>query len=253
MSRDAETTGRGIDGRMSLIEHLEELRRRLFYTVGLLLVCTVCLFSLAPQLFDYLRLPLQDIADQELIELQLLSPLEMFVTYLKLAVFSALFISAPWILAQIWLFVSPGLYKHEKRWIIPFVVLGSIFFVSGGAFAYFVVMPMGFEYLVKLTPDVVTNAWSVEKYFSIVLRLILAFAVVFEVPLLMWILSAAGIVAPSTYSRYRKYSIVVAVIVGAFLTPPDPFTQLMMAVPLVVFYELGIIGAKMLYRKPDQT
>jgi sec-independent protein translocase protein TatC len=148
------------------------------------------------------------------------------------------------------LFVSPGLYKHEKRWIIPFVVLGTLFFAGGAAFAFFVVMPMGFGYLVELTPEAVTNAWSVERYFSIVLRLLLAFAVVFEVPLLMWILGAAGIVRPKTFSRFRKYSVVIAVVVGAFLTPPDPFTQLMMAVPLVLFFEIGLIGARLLYREP---
>lgn len=249
----AEASPPKTESRMSLIEHLDELRKRLLYTVVILLLATLCLFSLAPQLFEFLRLPLQKAAEQDLITLQLLSPLEMFITYLKLAVVAGIFVTSPWILVQLWLFISPGLYKQEKRWILPFVFLGSCFFVAGGAFAYFLVMPMGFEYLVKLTPEVVVNAWSVEKYFSIVLRLILAFAVVFEVPLLMWILAAAGIIGPDTMARYRKYSIVVAVIVGAFLTPPDPFTQLMMAVPLVLFFELGILGARLLYRKRDQT
>jgi sec-independent protein translocase protein TatC len=131
------------------------------------------------------------------------------------------------------------------------VVLGSLFFGGGAAFAFFVVLPMGFGYLVELTPEVVTNAWSVERYFSIVLRMLLAFAVVFEVPLLMWILGAARIVSPKTFARFRKYAIVLAAVIGAFLTPPDPFTQLAMAIPLVLFFEIGLIGARLLYREPE--
>jgi sec-independent protein translocase protein TatC len=234
---------------MTLFEHLDELRRRLIASIVMIALCTVVLFSLAPTLFDYLRLPLDKMAADRLIELQVLSPLEMFITYLKLAVLAALFVAAPWVLLQVWMFISPGLYKQEKRWIVPFVLFGTVFFVGGAAFAYFVVLPMGFEYLIKFTPETVTNAWSVEKYFSIIIRLLLAFGVVFEVPLLMWILAAAGIVSPRTFSRFRKYWIILAWVLGAFLTPADPFTQAMMAVPLMLFFEIGLLGARLLYQR----
>ncbi|OGQ90251.1 MAG: twin arginine-targeting protein translocase TatC [Deltaproteobacteria bacterium RIFOXYA12_FULL_58_15] len=236
-------------GRMSLFEHLDELRRRLIACVVVMGVCTIVLFSLAPNLFKYLRRPLDAIAANGLMQLQVLSPLEMFLTYLKLAVLGALFVSAPWILLQVWMFVSPGLYKNEKRWILPFVFLGTAFFIGGAAFGYFLVLPLGFDYLVSFTPAEVTNAWSVEKYFSIVTRLLLGFGVVFEVPLLMWILSAAGIVQPKSFSKFRKYWIVLAWIIGAILTPPDPFTQAMMAVPLMIFFEVGLLGGRLLYRR----
>jgi sec-independent protein translocase protein TatC len=239
-------------GRMTLFEHLDELRRRLIATVIVVLLCTVVLFSLAPALFDHLRRPLDDISADMLIQLQVLSPLEMFITYLKLAVLAAVFVASPWVLLQVWLFISPGLYKHEKRWVVPFVLLGSMFFVGGAAFAYFLVLPQGFEFLVSYTHDSVANAWSVERYFTIVIRLLLAFGIVFEVPLLMWILAAAGIVSPKTFSRFRKWWIVVAWVLGAFLTPADPFTQSMMAVPLMVFFEIGQLGARFLYRRRER-
>ncbi len=236
-------------GRMTLFEHLDELRKRLISTVIVVAVCAVVLFSLAPNLFDFLRVPLDEIASDRLIRLQVLSPLEMFITYLKLAVLAAVFVASPWVLLQVWLFISPGLYKHEKRWIVPFVLLGSIFFVGGAAFAYFLVLPQGFDFLVQYTHTAVENAWSVERYFTIVIRLLLAFGIVFEVPLLMWILAAAGIVAPATFSRFRKWWIVLAWVMGAFLTPADPFTQMMMAVPLMVFFEIGLLGARLLHRR----
>jgi len=240
-------------GRMTLFEHLDELRKRLIASVIVVLLCAVVLFSLAPTLFDYLQRPLDAIAADMLIRLQVLSPLEMFITYLKLAVLAAVFVASPWLLLQLWLFISPGLYKQEKRWIIPFVVLGSMFFVGGAAFAYFLVLPQGFEFLVQYTHTSVENAWSVERYFTIVIRMLLAFGIVFEVPLLMWILAAAGIVSPPTFSRFRKWWIVLAWVMGAFLTPADPFTQAMMAVPLMVFFEIGLIGARILYRRRERA
>jgi len=232
--------------RMGLFEHLDELRRRLIYVIAVLFVSVIACFSFAPQLFELLRQPLERIAGSHL---QLLGPLELFITYLKLALLSGLFITAPWTLVQVWLFVSPGLYRHEKRWILPFVLLGTVFFFGGGIFAFEVVLPMGFRYLVQMVPESIEANYSVSIYFSLVIRMILAFGVVFQLPLLMWILSAAGVIAPKSYVRFRKYWLIVAVVVAAILTPPDPFTQLMMAVPLVLFFELGIWGARLLYRK----
>jgi len=241
--QEGETTA-GL-GRMGFAEHLRELRKRLLYSVAAILIAAFGCFGFAPELFELLRQPLAAVPDQQMI---VIGPLEMFITYLKLSVLAGLFIAFPWVLLQIWWFIAPGLYQHEKRWVAPFVLLGTIFFVGGGAFAYLVVLPMGFEYLVAMVPESVATQFSVAIYFSLVVRLLLAFGVVFELPIIMCLLSAVGIFGPQAYASVRKYWVVVAVAVAAFLTPPDPFTQMMMAIPLVLFFELGILGSKLLYR-----
>ena len=239
----SETTAAGV-ARMSFVEHLRELRYRLMMVAAVIFIATFAAFAFAPQIFEWIRIPLAAIDSEKM---QVLSPLEMFITYLKLAVLAALFASSPWVLVQVWLFVAPGLYSHEKKWIVPFVFLGTIFFVGGAAFAFYVVMPFGFKYLVAMVPDTVEASYRVSEYISFVIRLLLAFGIVFELPLVMWILAAAGVVKPENFSKLRKYWFVIAVIIGAFLTPPDPMTQIMMAIPLVLFFELGILGARMLY------
>lgn len=238
---------------MSLIEHLGELRRRLISSLVAVGICTLVTVATAPYLFEFLRRPLERLGAESKITLQVLTPIELFLTYLKLSVLAGLFLAAPWVLLQIWFFVSPGLYRREKKWIIPFVVLGTLFFVGGGAFGFFVVLPIGFKYLVAFTPQDIANAWTVEGYFGIVIRLLLAFGVIFEVPLLMWILGATGVVAPATFSRFRKYWIVLAWVIAAILTPPDPVTQTIMAIPLMLFFEVGLIGARILYRRREQA
>lgn len=232
---------------MSFIEHLAELRRRLISSGIAVFAATLICFNFASFLFEWLRRPLNDIMGVSMV---VLSPLEMFVTYIKLSVVAGIFASAPWLLLQVWLFVSPGLYRKEKKWVIPFVVLGTLFFLGGGAFAYFIVMPVGFEALVKVVPETVDATYSVERYFSLVIRLLLAFGVVSELPLAMWIVAAAGIVGPRQFSRFRKYWVIVAFALGAFLTPPDPVTQVIMALLLILFFEVGMLGARLLYRKP---
>lgn len=232
--------------RMSLFDHLDELRRRLLYVLGVLVVATFACFSFAPQLFELLRAPIEEVSRARL---QVLGPLEMFITYLKLALVSGLFVTAPWTLLQVWLFVSPGLYRREKRWITPFIVLGTLFFFAGGLFAYELVLPIGFRYLAEMVPETIDASYSVSLYYSLVVRMILAFGVVFQLPLIMWVLAAAGVASPAAYARFRKYWVIVAFVVGGILTPPDPFTQIMMAVPLMIFFELGYWGARLIVRR----
>jgi sec-independent protein translocase protein TatC len=234
--------------RMSLVEHLTELRRRLIYVVIALLVATVVSFTFAPELFHFLRHPL-DVATsgQKLI---VLSPLEMVFTYMKLALLAAFFVTAPWILAQLWLFVAPGLYAHEKKWIAPFIIMGTLSFVGGGAFGFYVVIPNMFKYLTAMVPVGVENQYSVEVYFTIVFHLLLAFGFVFELPLVMWILAAAGLVKAQLFAKWRKYWLIAAFIIGGVITQdPSPVSQLLMAVPLILFWELGILGARIVQRK----
>lgn len=234
---------------MSFFEHLGELRRRLLYSLIAVLLVTIACWALRERLFELVRRPLQDVPDHEL---QVISVLEMFMTYLKLSVTAAIFIASPWVLLQAWLFVAPGLYKHERRWGAAFVVLGALFFIGGGLFGYFLVLPLTFDYLIGMTHADIENQFSVALYFSIVLRLLLAFGLVFETPLVMWVLAAAGIVRAQSFARFRKYWIILSVALGAMLTDPNPITQLLMAGPLIVFFELGILGARLLGRRRAQ-
>lgn len=229
---------------MHFLDHLGELRKRLIYSCIMLVATTLIAFHYAPELFEYLRMPLAQVPSGKMI---VLGPLEMFITYIKLAVMAGLMVSAPFLLFQLWQFVSPGLYPQERRMVVPFVVVGTVSFVGGAAFCFYLVLPASFRYLIDMVPLSVEAHYSVSLYFSLVIQLMLAFGVVFELPLVMTLLGASGLVDAPAYRRFRRYWVVLAFIVGGVLTPtPDPMTQMMMALPLIVFFELGIIGADMM-------
>ena len=235
---------------MSFFDHLGELRRRLIYsTIAIALASAIC-YNYAHQIFELARWPLLGLH----VQLTVFGPLDMFVTYIKLSLLCGLLIAAPVVLWQVWQFIAPGLYAHEKRWVVPFVVAGSMCFLGGAAFCFFVVLPGSFKYLVEMTPPEVLQNYSVELYFSLITQLMLAFGVVFELPLIMIILAAAGIVTSEAMARFRRYWIVIAAIIGAVLTPtPDPLTMMMMAVPLWVFFEIGIWGARLCERRRPRS
>lgn len=236
------------ESRMSLVEHLTELRKRLLYILLVLIVATFAAFSYAPELFQFFRIPLDMATEGQ--KLVVLSPLEMVFTYMKLAILAAVFVTAPWMLAQLWLFIAPGLYAHEKRWIVPFIIMGTLSFIGGGAFGFYIVIPNMFKYLTAMVPVGVENTYSVETYFTLVFHMLLAFGFVFELPLVMWILAAAGLVQPASYAKWRKYWLVASFIIGGVVTAdPSPVSMCLMAVPLVLFWELGILGARIVARK----
>lgn len=237
-------------GTMPFLAHLGELRRRLIYVIIALTVTGLVCFSFAPTLFDWLRQPLASIPNNKMI---VLGPLEMFMTHIKIALLGALFTTSPFLLLQLWLFVAPGLYPQERRWVVPFVVAGSVSFVGGAAFCFYVVLPASFAYLVGMVPTGVEAHYSVALYFSLVIHLMLAFGVVFELPLILTLLGAANVTSAAALGRFRKAWIVISVVIGGILTPtPDPMTQMMMAVPLMLFFELGILGVRLVDRRRAQ-
>ena len=231
---------------MSLVDHLRELRYRVMLAAGALLATTLLCFAFSEEIFLWIIQPLHAIPQYKL---QVLGLIEMFVTYLKLSVMAGVFLAMPFLLLQVWLFVAPGLYSHEKKWILPFVICGTVFFAGGALFAFYGVMPMGFPYLVAMVPEGVEANYRVSDYVSLVTQLLLAFGLVFQLPLVMWLLAAAGLISPTKFAEWRKYWIVAAFVIGGILTPPDPITQIMMAVPLLLFFELGILGARLIYKK----
>jgi len=182
-------------------------------------------------------------------KLVVLSPLEVFFAYLKIALVAGLFLACPVWLYQAWAFIAPGLYAKEKRVVLPVVVSASALFMAGGLFAYYVMFPVMFDFLVnQMLPQTLAASFTVDNYIGLLLRLTVAFGVVFELPLVLAMLAAIGLVTHQGLAKMRRYAIIVAFIAGAFLTPADPVSQILMAGPLIIFYEIGIILARFVGR-----
>ncbi|MGF1508797.1 MAG: twin-arginine translocase subunit TatC [Myxococcota bacterium] len=187
-------------------------------------------------------------------KLVVLSPLDIFFAYLKIALICGLFAASPFWLYQSWAFVAPGLYASEKTVVLPVVMSGSILFISGGLFAYYLMFPLMFDFLVnQMLPDTLSASFTVDNYLSLMLRLTVAFGIVFELPLALALLAMIGVVSAASLRKGRRYAIVIAFVAGAFLTPADPLSQLMMAGPLIIFYEIGIILARFLGKRPEAS
>ncbi len=252
---------------MTFTEHLEELRTRLKYALFALLGGVLLAYGFSDLLFVWLTQPLiKAWSDAGLgaPQLHFSNPIEPFFTYLKVALVGGLFISSPVAFYQLWLFVAPGLYKREKRYVIPFTVASVVCFAGGASFGYFMVFPYGFQFFLSFAQaDMghmqqvlggavkISMAHSFElrptlmmgEYFGLVWRLLLAFGLIFELPLVLLFLSLAGVVDYKALWRFNRYFIIIAFVIGAVLTPPDVITQVMMAAPLLVLYNLSILLA----------
>jgi sec-independent protein translocase protein TatC len=228
--------------------HLEELRKRLiicFIAIGIGFVLS---YGFKEKLFEVLTYPLIKVmhSGDKLIFTGL--P-EAFFTYLKVAFISGIILSTPVIFYQFWKFVAPGLYDKEKRFLIPIVALSTFFFVGGAFFGYFIVFPFGFRFFLGFASDTIRPLPSMREYLSFSTKLLLAFGFVFELPLIITFFARMGIVSVDFLKTKRKYAILVIFTVSAILTPPDVATQIMMAVPLMVLYEISIVGAKIFGKK----
>jgi sec-independent protein translocase protein TatC len=232
-----------------LIAHLIELRSRLLRATGGLLLVLVALLPFANRLYAWLAQPLlaKLPAGGRLIATQVASP---FFAPLKLAFCVALVASMPWLLYQAWAFVAPGLYKREKRLALPLLASALALFYAGCAFAYFIVLPAVFTFLNKVTPAGVAMMTDISAYLDFVLVIFLAFGVSFELPVALVILVLLGWVTPAQLRAWRGYAIVGIFVVAAVLTPPDVVSQLLLALPMIALYEVGIIAARMVARRP---
>ena len=231
--------------------HLEELRKRLVACAIAIGVGFVASYAFSERLFQALIMPLKAVMPEG--EKLIFTNLpEMFFVYLKVAFLSGVLVVSPFVFYQLWLFIAPGLYQREKRYVIPFVVASTILFVGGALFGYFVVFPFGFKFFIGFTNEYVKALPSVKEYFSLSVKLLFAFGIVFELPVVLFFLTKMGIVTPEYLRRQRKYAILLAFIIGAILTPPDVITQCMMAVPLMVLYEIGILVSVMARKKTEQ-
>jgi len=248
MSGTEEGAGPESDGEQSFISHLVELRERLLKASAAVLVVLLALLPFANKLYAWLAMPLIAHLPQggTMIATEVISP---FLTPIKLAFFVALVIAMPVVLYQLWAFVAPGLYKHEKRLAVPVLVSSVFLFYVGCAFAYFLVLPAVAKFMTGVAPTGVAVMPDIGRYLDFALMLFLAFGLCFEVPVVLVILVAVGVVTPDQLAGSRRYAVVGAFIVAAIFTPPDVLSQTMLAVPMCLLYELGIVGARMLVRQ----
>jgi sec-independent protein translocase protein TatC len=228
----------------TLISHLLELRDRLLRSVIAMAICFAPLAFFQNELFTLVAKPLIDKlpAGTSLIATSVVSP---FMAPLKLTLVLALFLAMPYILSQIWGFVAPGLYKHERRFALPLLVSSVLLFYGGIAFAYYIVFPLMFKFLAATTPVGVKMMTDIANYLDFVLMLFLAFGIAFEMPVAVVLLVATGLVKLEVLTRNRGYVILGIFIVAALLTPPDAVSQSFMAVPMYLLYELGIVFARL--------
>ena len=223
--------------------HLEELRRRLITCAIAIGIGFVLCYFFSERLFQILVMPLK--ANMPAGDRLIFTNLpEMFFTYLKTAFLAGAMLVAPMLFYQIWMFIAPGLYQNEKRFAIPFVVCSTFLFVGGSLFGYFVVFPFGFRFFLGFANETIQALPSVKQYFSFAIKLLLAFGVVFELPVVIFFLARMGLVTPELLRRKRKYAILLTFVMASILTPPDVVTQLMMAAPLIILYEISIFIAK---------
>ena len=225
-----------------LVTHLLELRSRLLRAVVGLLVVLAAMLPFANKLYGWLAQPLLDKLPKggQLIATQVASP---FFAPMKLAFFAALMVSMPWLLYQVWAFVAPGLYRREKKLALPLLGSALALFYAGCAFAFFLVLPMVFSFLASVTPTGVAMMTDISAYLDFVLVLFLAFGLSFELPVALVIMALLGWVTPAQLREGRGYAIVGVFVVAAVLTPPDVVSQLMLAIPMCLLYEAGIIAA----------
>ena len=242
MSDDHEFT------RQSLINHLIELKRRLIISLGTFLVASILSYFAAPDIYGFLVRPLAEaFADPTHRRLIYTGLTEAFVTYLRLSIFAGFILSFPIIASQIYLFMAPGLYKKERRALIPYLVAAPVLFLSGAAFAYYFIFPaawkffLGFESTGSAGGLPIQLETRVSDYLSIVTQLILAFGVSFQLPVILVLLVRSGFLTLESLRKGRRYAIVSIVIAAAFITPPDLFSQVSLSIPLYILYEASIL------------
>ena len=219
--------------------HLEELRKRLIYSLIAVVICFLICYLFKELLFKILTLPLVAVLPEKSSMIFTSLP-EAFFTYLKVSFFGALFLSAPIVLYQIWRFISPGLFPTEKKYAFPFVFFSTIFFVGGALFAYYAVFPIGFKFFVGFATESIRPMFTIREFLAFACKLLLAFGVIFELPIFMFFLAKLGVVNSRMLAAKRKYAILLIFIAAAVLTPPDIVTQILMAIPIMLLYEISV-------------
>jgi len=250
------------DHKMPLLDHIVELRNRLLWCVAAVIVVFVLAMVLAAKdIYNFLAQPLADIllsrGNTQAARMIFTDLTEPFFTRVKVSFFFAVFVCSPVILTQVWMFVAPGLYRNEKKALAPFMMATPILFLIGGALVYYLIMPMAWQFFLSFeqsgnpaegTLDIVLDA-KVSEYLNLVMLFVFAFGLAFQLPVIMTLLARVGIASSAGMIRFRRYAIVLVFVFAAIFTPPDPISQLTLAIPLLILYEISIHLSKMTERK----
>ena len=240
-------------GKMAFLDHLDELRQRIIYTVISVFVGFVIAFLFIDRIFDFIMRPLQQLlpAGGTLI---FTDPAEAFILYIKIALIFGLLLASPAVMTQVWLFIAPGLYASEKKWAIPFVLMSSFFFVGGAAFSHYVVFPLTWRFFASFTTDIVTFMPRIQPAFSIYFRLLIAFGVVFQMPTIVLFLARMGMLTAGFMIRNFKYAVLMIVVISAVVTPDGGGVSLVaMTIPLILLYVFSIGLAWMVAKKKGSS
>ena len=248
------------DKPMPLMEHLLELRTRLMWSLGAFIIAFMGCYHFSGQIYVFLAQPLADVFREngEARKMIYTSLTEAFFTYMKVAVFGAAFLSFPVVATQLWMFVAPGLYRSEKKAIAPFLMASPILFVMGASVVYYFVIPVAWKFFIGFEIPAEGNGLPIElqpkigEYLDLVMKLILAFGVAFQLPVALSLMAKVGIVTSAGLKKFRRYAVVLMTVISAVLAPPDPGSMVMLAVPLMALYELSIIAAKFVEPKPTE-
>lgn len=243
---DTVSPGKGPinDPKMPLTEHLRELRKRMVYIMIGVGVVFLIAWGFREYILEFVKGPIYRSGAMDGFKFQFDTLTDPFFTHMKASFFAAIFLTFPLILAQLWLFVGPGLYKQEKTVMWPFLLVSYPLFVGGASFCYWFVFPLAIEFLVQFDPSLEPSL-RIGDYLSFTLRLLFVFGLVFEMPLVSLLLTRMGLLTPEFLSKNRRFAIVIVFVVAAILTPPDVFTQMLLAVPLIVLYEISIIVSRL--------
>jgi sec-independent protein translocase protein TatC len=238
------------DERMPFTSHLEELRTRLIRVLAAVGIGFVACYGFKDWLFKIITQPLADVLPAKSFMIYTGMP-EAFFIYMQIAFFASLLLTGPYCLYQVWKFISPGLLPGEKKYVLPFVLVSSTLFISGVLFGYFLVLPPAFKFFVSFSSDFLKPMFSLKEYLSLSLKFLLGFGVSFQLPVFLFFMTKIGIVNARMLSKHRRYAILIIFILAAVLTPsPDAITQTLMALPLMVLYEVGIVVSRFAEKKP---
>jgi sec-independent protein translocase protein TatC len=247
---DPDELEEGAAGKMSFLEHLEELRKRIVHSIAALIGGVIISFFFLNRVVDFVLTPLAARLPEGSGFIATEAP-EYFVLYIKLGLLSGLFVAMPYILWQVWLFISPGLYTHEKRFAIPFVLFATVFFFFGAAFAHYVAFPVTWQFFIDFTPAAITLAPKLQPTFALYIRVVLAFGIVFQMPTVVFFLARMGVVTAGYLIRHTKYAVLIIFILAAVLSPGgDIPSQVIMAGPMMLLYGLSIGIAWVFAKRP---
>lgn len=240
------------DEEKPLWQHLDDLRKCLIRSLIAMIIAAALTFSYIQQVMEFLEQPLLHSLPPDRMHLYFTGITDKFMTFFSVGLLISFCVALPYILYQVWNFVSPGLYRHEKRFVFPFVFFSFASFITGIAFAYYVILPAGFDFLIHFGGDRDQPIITLTEYFSFTLKMLLAIGAIFEMPVVLMILGKMGVVTPEFLSHYRRHAFVIISVVAAVVTPtPDILTMLMVMVPMYILYEISIIGVRIVGGKKN--